>query len=63
MAPKDKSPDDNANTAIGKQMRAYAGSFYGEKLYPGEANVNQTVTVLKHVLDAGQHVRLKAVPR
>lgn len=35
MKPNDKSPDDIANVDIANQMSAFAGSFTGEKNYPG----------------------------
>lgn len=35
MPPNDKSPDDRVNSEISTFMRAFAGNFRGEKLYPG----------------------------
>ena len=36
LRPKDKSPDDAAHASIAQRMKLFAGSFAGEKPYPGE---------------------------
>jgi hypothetical protein len=35
-SPRDASPDNNAYADLAMQMRSFAGTFSGEKLYPGE---------------------------
>lgn len=44
--PKDQSPDENAHRSIGELMGAYAGTFAGEKPYPGTTSALVQMFVL-----------------
>jgi predicted deacylase len=43
--PKDHSPDENAHRSIGELMSSYAGTFAGEKPYPGMEDSSPSYTV------------------
>ena len=50
MAPKDRSPDENAHKSVALQMKEYAGGFKQEKPYPGR--VNYVYTVMQKYFDS-----------
>ena len=49
LNPKDASPDDNANSQIGKQMSSFSGSFKNVVAYAGVAGIDGNLVSWEYI--------------